>query len=414
MRKYLFTILFVLGTIFFPVTAFAGISDGLYELVPKCSTTRALTIKDGSTKSGANAYIYRNTHKEKQIFYIETLDDGTCTIMNCNSGKVVEAAGTKNGANVRQNSYRNLDRQTWVPKKSGSYYVFLNEASGKAMSVKKSQNADAANVYLYKYCKTNGQKFILKHASLNDLPEDVVPFSENEDVNETAKPTATYTSSTVKTTSRNWKSSDYNILTNIIGAVESGGQIYGKRNYAAYDGVHENTDNEITITIGWAQYYGYEAQRLIQNIYLANKTAFRNIDKKGVILRALKNDWVATEWDPSSSERKLIVRLITSSVGKKCQDELFKKYMEKYVADCKNTYTKNAAAIMMYCEIRHLGGQNAAARIFDRCKGNYSIDNIMKALKADQKDTASSSQVGDELFWSRHMKCSEFVKKYVK
>ena len=52
----------------------------------------------------------------------------------------------------------------------------------------------------------------------------------------------------------------------------------------------------------------------------------------------------------------------------------------------------------MYCEIRHLGGENAAKRIFDACNGKYTLDNIMNVLKRDQKDSSSNYQVGDEIF----------------
>ena len=43
------------------------------------------------------------------------------------------------------------------------------------------------------------------------------------------------------------------ILAKIIGGVESGGQIYGGQNYAAYAGKAANSENEKTCTLGWAQ-----------------------------------------------------------------------------------------------------------------------------------------------------------------
>ena len=56
------------------------------------------------------------------------------------------------------------------------------------------------------------------------------------------------------------------ILTNIIGAVESGGQVYGKRNYAAYAGKQRNSFNERTCTLGWAQNYGNKGRTLCKMI----------------------------------------------------------------------------------------------------------------------------------------------------
>ena len=40
------------------------------------------------------------------------------------------------------------------------------------------------------------------------------------------------------------------VLTNIIGAVESGGQVYGKRRYDQYSPPYHSTPKEHTITIG--------------------------------------------------------------------------------------------------------------------------------------------------------------------
>lgn len=202
------------------------------------------------------------------------------------------------------------------------------------------------------------------------------------------------------------------VLVNIIGAVESGGQIYGNRRYDAYAAPYTNTSNEHTITLGWAQNYGYEAKKLIQMIYNKNPEAFAKIDTNGVIKAMLSKDWVAIRWNPNSTQKALLIKLISSSIGKACQDELFAELMNKFVADCESTYSKNVGAIMMYCQIRHLGGRGPADRIFKRCGGNYSLDNIMNALKRDQNDTSSSNQVGDRKFWSRHQKCYEFIKKY--
>jgi len=208
-------------------------------------------------------------------------------------------------------------------------------------------------------------------------------------------------------------SKNMGVLVNIIGAVESGGQIYGNRRYDAYAGQFENTSKEYTVTLGWAQNYGSEAKKLIQLIYDANPSEFEQIDSNGSIKSMLSKDWVAIRWNPTSSQKNTLIRLITTDTGKKCQDELFAELMKKFISDCESNYTKDIRAIMMYCEIRHLGGKNPAERIFNRCKGDYSLDAIMASLKKDQNDKSSNNQVGDSLFWSRHQKCKEFIEKYV-
>ena len=201
------------------------------------------------------------------------------------------------------------------------------------------------------------------------------------------------------------------VLTNVIGAVESGGQIYGKRRYDAYTPPYYNTPNEHTITLGWAQNYGAEARRLVKLIYDKDPAAFKKIDSAGMIQSMLGKDWVAIRWKPNSVEKNILIRLIDSPAGHEAQDELFAELMDKFVADCEREYTKEVKAIMMYCEIRHLGGKGPADRIFRRCGGNYSLDNIMAALN---KDDPNGNQVGSKKFRSRHQKCIEFINKYAK
>lgn len=196
------------------------------------------------------------------------------------------------------------------------------------------------------------------------------------------------------------------VLINTIGAVESGGQIYGQRRYNAYGKPYENTPNEHTITLGWAQYYGGEAKELIKRI----------TDIVGVpssLVTVMNKDWVSIRFNPNTTQKNDIIKLIDSETGHKIQDEMFAELMNKFIEDCEKEYTKEVKAVMMYCEIRHLGGKGPVERIFNRCNGNYTMDNIMASLLKDQNDTSSSNQVGDKKFWSRHQKCKEFIEKYV-
>lgn len=202
------------------------------------------------------------------------------------------------------------------------------------------------------------------------------------------------------------------VLTNIIGAVESGGQVYGKRRYDAYAAPYTNSAVEHTITLGWAQNYGSEAHTLIQMIYDKDPQVFRKIDTNGGISAMLKKDWVAIKWNPTSGQKKKLIALIDSAAGHECQDELFARLMKTFIADCEKTYTKSIPAIMMYCEIRHLGGVGPVKRIFDRLGGDYSLDAIMASLVKDQRDTSNDNQVGDTKFWSRHIKCKTFIEQY--
>lgn len=201
------------------------------------------------------------------------------------------------------------------------------------------------------------------------------------------------------------------VLTNIIGAVESGGQVYGKRRYDAYDPPYKNSPKEHTITIGWAQCYGHEARQLIKAIYDEDKDAFWHIDTSG-IAEMLSSDWVAIRWNPTPKQKADIIALIDSPVGRSVQDRIFREKMRKLIEDCSTEYTSDVKAQMMYCEIRHLGGKGPCDRIFQRCAGKYDLDTIMASLVTDQRDTSSDNQVGDKRYWSRHVKCREFIDRY--
>ncbi len=381
-----------------PLGKDANLTAGYYYLFPLCAPTRTVMIQDGSMYDGGNAYIYTYAGKSKQLFLIRPSGSGTYSIRNVRSGKALETANGRltNKTNVQQGTYKKYPYQKWFIVKKNGAYVFQNAATKRVLTVDGSADKDKTNLYLYDYNGKKGQQYRLVLKKKYTAP---------------AKPSAT--TNKYKKSSRKWSDSrDLPIMTNIIGAVESGGQVYGNRDYAAYADPYTSSALEHTITLGWAQCYGDEGQKLIQMIYKKSPTAFKQIDKKGLIVKALKKNWVSSRWKPTAAEKKVLIKLITSANGRKCQDELFVETMRGYINQCKALYTSNAWAVHMYCQICHLGGEGAGARIFGRCNGSYTLDNIMNALKLDQADSSSSYQVGDSIFWSRHEKCCEFLQKY--
>ena len=196
----------------------------------------------------------------------------------------------------------------------------------------------------------------------------------------------------------------------IIGAVESGGQVYGNRDYGCYIEPETNSKKETTITIGWPQFYGNNARDLLKKIYKTDKDMFLSIDRRKSVKKMLKKNWEKKKWKPNEAQKKIIIELITSKVGKECQDAMFLEEMVEYVKYCKERFTDNAWAIHMYCEIAHLGGEKNARRIFKACKGNYTLENIMAVLKEDQNNK-KENEVGDEVYWDRHEVCCDFLQR---
>lgn len=203
------------------------------------------------------------------------------------------------------------------------------------------------------------------------------------------------------------------ILTNIIGAVESGGQVYGNRRYDAYAGAYANSPNEVTCTLGWAQNYGYEAMRLVRMVLEKDPNAFHKADTAGIEAR-LNIDWVKAKWNPNADQKQALINIITTEAGKQCQDELFEELMETYIKQAlQYDATMSVQAQMMWCEIVHLGGLVPAKRVFNRATKPYTVDSIYQSLLKDQQDTSNNNQVGDKMYQSRHQKCVEWIKKYV-
>ena len=202
------------------------------------------------------------------------------------------------------------------------------------------------------------------------------------------------------------------ILTNIIGGVESGGQIYGNRKYGAYAAAGANNENEVTCTLGWAQNYGYNARDLCKRILDRDPEAFRSADTAG-IEAMLAKDWVAAKWNPTSKQKAALIAIITTDAGKAVQDEMFVETAKKYIEHAEAYGVTDTAAQMMWCEIEHLGGLAPTKRIFGRAVKPYTPDTIYASLLQDQFDTSNNNQVGDKIYQSRHQCCVLWIKKYV-
>lgn len=201
------------------------------------------------------------------------------------------------------------------------------------------------------------------------------------------------------------------VLTNIIGAVESGGQIYGNRRYDAYAGPYTNSNKEVTCTLGWAQNYGNEGRKLCQMILQKDPAAFRKADTANIESK-LSVDWVAAKWAPTTAQKNALIAIITTPAGKECQDALFAELMEKYIKSAEEYGVTDVKAQMMWCEIEHLGGLSPTKRIFSRAAKPYTPDIIYQSLIQDQNDTSNNNQVGDKKFQSRHECCVKWIKEY--
>lgn len=200
------------------------------------------------------------------------------------------------------------------------------------------------------------------------------------------------------------------VLRKILYAVESGGQVYGCQNYAAFIGAGANCSNEKAITIGAGQWYAGEAKKLLQKIQRADPVQFKKLDTQGIETDLLKKDWSTYAITTTSAKAKCIVTIINSTLGRKCQDELMDEQINEYAVGIAKTYGTMPDTAMMECiNIIHQGGPSALKRILAKTKKPYTAKTIYAALCTDPADPRTN-QVGD--YTTRQKKVYEFITKY--
>ena len=199
------------------------------------------------------------------------------------------------------------------------------------------------------------------------------------------------------------------VLRKILYAVESGGQVYGCQNYAAFIGAGANCSNEKAITIGAGQWYAGEAKKLLQKIQRADPVQFKKLDTQGIETDLLKKDWSTYAITTTSAKAKCIVTIINSTLGRKCQDELMDEQINEYAVGIAKTYGTMPDTAMMECiNIIHQGGSSALKRILAKTKKPYTAKTIYAALCTDPADPRTN-QVGD--YTTRQKKVYEFITK---
>lgn len=99
------------------------------------------------------------------------------------------------------------------------------------------------------------------------------------------------------------------VMRNIIYAVETGGQVYGQKDYADFTEAYTNSSAEHAITIGAGQWYGNEARTLLLKIKTTDAATFSKYDTAGVAADLNKTDWSNYQLSKTSAKAKAIALL---------------------------------------------------------------------------------------------------------
>ena len=185
------------------------------------------------------------------------------------------------------------------------------------------------------------------------------------------------------------------VLRKILYAVESGDQKYGKQDYSCFAGAGANCSNEKAITIGAGQWYADEAKELLYRIQRGNPKLFKNMDTEGLEADLLKKNWATYAVNKESAKARLIINIISTDLGKKCQDQYMEDQIRAYIPIIEKAYGTMPDTAMMECiNILHQGGFDALKRILSKTPEPYTADKIYVTLCRDPADP-TPNQVGD-------------------
>jgi len=203
------------------------------------------------------------------------------------------------------------------------------------------------------------------------------------------------------------------ILRNIIGAVETGGQVYGKQRYDAFTNPGANTEKERYITLGAWQFYGVEGTELLRMIRAGFPAKFKELDTQGIGNDLDKTGFVAYVIKSTTAKAKCIVNLIDSAVGISCQNSLIDKRLNLYIERAKTNGITDVQTQMMWANMQHLGGKDAAERVLKSCKKPHTLDSLYTGLNKDLDTNAQyPNRIGAKRFNSRHVKVYGWIKQY--
>lgn len=208
-----------------------------------------------------------------------------------------------------------------------------------------------------------------------------------------------------------YNSAQKDVMKKILYAVETGGQVYGRQDYTDFTEAYTNSGAEHAITIGAGQWYANEARRLLLLIHeTMSAKEYAKYDPKNYVWNDVKNikDWSSYRLPEESGRARIMVKLISSPTGIKCQDQLMYQQIGEMEAIIREKYhVTEVRSVGMFINILHQGGEGSVARVLKKTKRPVTLDNIYHALQSD-----TGNQVG--AYKSRQKFVYEALKTYMR
>lgn len=197
------------------------------------------------------------------------------------------------------------------------------------------------------------------------------------------------------------------VMIKIIGAVETGGQVYGKCDYSDYTPAYANSSAENSITIGAFQEFNWYAKALLKEILTTYPDVFKKYDNAGIQSDLNKSSWDGYSPSKTSAKANAIKTIIGSPEGIKIQNIRIERLIKTYVAFAESQGVTDVDALFMSANFIHQGGNSALTRILKKTTKPYTLENLYTACQSD-----TGNQVG--AYRNRQKFVYESLKKYLK
>lgn len=410
-----------------PVSAAASVKNISVKANIQASSTNALRIS-WNRSSMANGYvIYRRESLKKPFKRLKVVNKNAASYLdrNLTSSKPYQYAVRAYRKEGKKNVY-----SKYVPALGATRpqqtTVKAKAVSSSRVDVSWNKNLRSSGYCIYR--RATGEKWVLVAdlASRNSSHSDqkvkadtkyvyaVRPYKKAGNV----KYMASFKQSSLIHTPENVSGSTYpvfnqtqkDVMKKILYAVETGGQVYGRQDYKDFTEAYTNSGAEHSITIGAGQWYATEAQRLLKLIHTKYPATWKKYDPKNYVWNDVVNkNWSTYKLSENSGRAKIIVKLIGSPDGIKCQDQLMYEQIDEIQKEIRKLGITEPKAVGMFINIRHQGGYGAVTRVLNKTKrlGSVTLDNIYKALQTD-----TGNQVG--AYKSRQKCVYTWLKTYMK
>ena len=378
------------------------------------------TVANGGYKPQPGDIIYfkssRNNNTTNHIGIVTKYSGSTVYTVE---GNTSSATVSTNGGAVASKSYSIYN--TYIvyickPKYSGTNITTSSSSSSAKCfpacssscdSIVEGLNeigVDSSKAYRTVIAEANGISNYSGTASQNIELLSLLKFGEliNPDASSSSSSSSTSSAGRKKATAAQMA-----VMRKIIYAVETGGQVYGRADYSDFTEAYTNSSEEHAITIGAGQWYATEAKTLLNNIRKKAPSTFKSLDTAGIASDLDNKNWSTYRISKTSAKAKCIVKIISTDIGKQCQDALLDEQMESYMDYAYSLGVTDIDAQMMCANFRHQGGTGAVKRILGKTSKPYTLDKLYASCKTD-----TGNQVG--AYKSRQKMVYDSLKKYIK